>query len=219
MLAPRPILVEGVAGVDVIAAVDRSHLLDEHLADLEEERVRRVHHHHAAVLLSESAPVAVAGELCFREQAFHSLGHTPSKGREHRQHSQLSLPREDLELEISLLIYPGLREAPSPGLDVDHPVPGKEGRAREVGGHLLVCESEPPEDALRDILLASQGEGKVDAAHCHPVDLSLPPLPVPPSLRVREGADVLVVSPLHQALLHDRPANPRELAGQHQGKL
>mmetsp|Transcript_1734 Transcript_1734/g.3941 ORF Transcript_1734/g.3941 Transcript_1734/m.3941 type:complete len:358 (+) Transcript_1734:697-1770(+) len=61
-----PVLIEGVARVDMVRAIRPSHLLHKRLAYAFEERVGRRHLHHAAVVPVEPAPVPVSGELRLR---------------------------------------------------------------------------------------------------------------------------------------------------------
>jgi hypothetical protein len=49
-------------------------------------------------------------------------------------------------------------------------------------------------DPLKDGLLSGEGEGQVDAVHGHPVQVALPPIPLPECKAVADGAHVLVVA-------------------------
>lgn len=55
-------------------------------------------------------------------------------------------------------------------------------------------------DQRPNVFLRSEGEWKIDPRHRHPVNLTLPARPGPPSCTVRDSTHVHIVAPRHQTL-------------------
>ena len=129
-------------------------------------------------------------------------------------------PIEHLLIEVQLVLQELQGHRTSPLLDVAHSVP----RLRSIrektryvkvdAGEMLhdpsVAQSQLTIHLVEDVLLSSgddssamlpvEGERHVDAVQRHPVNLTLPALPLPVRVAVAERADVHVVAVLSQDL-------------------
>ena len=77
-------------------------------------------------------------------------------------------------------------------VDVAHPLPRSVGRSAEHLVDALLADAVLEPDFLHDRFLTLHGQGHIDAVESHPVDLLLPPFPIPVRRGVAEGADVVV---------------------------
>ena len=108
-------------------------------------------------------------------------------------HSKLSNALNDLFLDVSLFLDPPIIQWPTPASNVSHPLPSKKGRSRKEIFYLCVSHPERAVELLPDVLLAGEGEDEIESIHGHPVDLTLPASPAPPSHGVGDSAHILIV--------------------------
>jgi len=212
-------LVVHITVVDVVGAVGLGLDLDVTLAELVEERISDLKDP-GAVLLREASPVGSLGDLSIRIVLLDAGRNVTGEHGENRSHTELTHTGKDEKLHVVLSIDPSIAERTSPGLNVTHTEPGKEGRASEVGVDFLVSKTELLEKSTLDVLLTSESKRKVDTLKCHPIDLALPASPIPPGSTVGNGAHIHVVTPLISSDNADLSANKRKALGVHgRGKL
>ena len=185
VLDRRGALDEGVDGVEAVGPEHRLLGREQRPAELLVGALPRIDG-----VVGEAHPVhrsgAVAGQLA-REVA--------GEARQHRRHTELSLPVQDAPAELHPAV--DLRQLHRRPVVVHaaHPDPGQVRRGAEVATRPLVRHAVVAQDLQPDPLEADGGEWKVHAGHGHPVDLDLPPRPVPVRRGVAERAVVEVVAP------------------------
>ena len=130
------------------------------------------------VILPETVPRIETLDVGFREKFGKLLGHMASEGRKHRAHVQRTLARQNLLLEHHLTIEPLLGQRSAPHINVCHTVPREIHRTCEITAHLLVGHAHAAPHIVPHAFLTSDGKRHIHAIECHPVDHTLPVVPV-----------------------------------------
>mmetsp|Transcript_24420 Transcript_24420/g.92230 ORF Transcript_24420/g.92230 Transcript_24420/m.92230 type:complete len:253 (-) Transcript_24420:83-841(-) len=145
------------------------------------------------------APRRGGGDAGIGINATQRLGNVTREPGEHRPHAQLHHRVENRLLQLRLALDPVLVQGAPPCHDVAHALPRQECRSGKPLAHLRVGHPDLEPKLLPDQLLAGERQRKVHTVERKPVELALPPGPVPKGGRVAKRAHVPAVRVLERA--------------------
>ena len=129
-------------------------------------------------------------------------------------HPEFTHTGENLVLERLLLSIPGLGQGAVPRFDIVHLEPGQVGRAGDDFTDFRIRIAQAAQEIAPDALVPHCSEGKIDPVQGHPVQFTLPALPVPECHRVGESAVVEIVAEGQRRGMALRRGGQRELSGE-----
>ena len=179
--------VEKVDAIDVVGAKEASLLLQEFALDFRIQWVFGVEEI-GLVILPEAVPRVETLDVGFRKKFGELLGHMAGESRKHRAHVQRTLARQNLLLEHHLTIEPLLGQRSAPHINVCHAVPREIHRTCEITAHLLIGHAHATPHIVPHAFLTSDGKRHIHAIECHPVDHTLPVVPIEKRHSVAECA-------------------------------